>query len=223
MSELDFEPVRGLPEQLPEGERILWQGEPNGRALARRVFHARKVAIYFGLLVVLRFGFAVQEGLSSALAGAVFILLLGILCVGLLAFMARLHVRTTVYTLTNRRVVMRYGIAFPMTVNVPFKQVRNAAMKLYPDGTAEIALEPTKPPPFGVLYLWPHAKPWQLSRPQPMLRCLPNGAQVAEKLSGALKAFSEQNAEGAPAAERPLTEGEAQTSVPLTVQQEATA
>ena len=26
--DFDFEPVRGLPQVLPEGERLLWQGAP---------------------------------------------------------------------------------------------------------------------------------------------------------------------------------------------------
>ena len=30
-----FEPVRGLPEALPEGEHILWQGSPVPGRLAR--------------------------------------------------------------------------------------------------------------------------------------------------------------------------------------------
>jgi hypothetical protein len=212
MSELDFEPVRGLPQQLPEGERVLWQGEPNGRALARRVFHARKVAIYFGVLVVARLGFGIQEGLGSALGSAAFVGGLGLMCVGILALMARLHVRTTVYTLTNRRIVIRYGIAFPMTVNVPFTQVRNASVKLLEDGTAEIPLEPIEPPPIGVLFLWPHCRPWHWKRPQPMLRCLPNGAQVVEKLRAALQDHAEADAPqaaAAPAKARPTPTAEA--------------
>ncbi len=42
-----FEPIRGLPEMPPEGERILWQGSPDWRALAWRVFHIREVTFYF--------------------------------------------------------------------------------------------------------------------------------------------------------------------------------
>ena len=47
--ELDAEP--GLPEPLPHGERILWQGAPAWGSIARRVFHLRKVALYFGVLL----------------------------------------------------------------------------------------------------------------------------------------------------------------------------
>ncbi|MEM1103487.1 MAG: hypothetical protein AAGH48_05230, partial [Pseudomonadota bacterium] len=48
------EPIRGLPEALPEGERILWQGEPTWRQLAVNVFHIRALAIYFGVLMIWR-------------------------------------------------------------------------------------------------------------------------------------------------------------------------
>ena len=33
--DFNFEPIRGLPEQLPEGEHILRQGSPDPRRLAR--------------------------------------------------------------------------------------------------------------------------------------------------------------------------------------------
>ena len=43
--------VSGLPERLPEGERLLWQGRPDWRVLARRVFHLRPLALYFGAIL----------------------------------------------------------------------------------------------------------------------------------------------------------------------------
>ena len=45
-----FEPIRGLPDHLPKGERLLWQGAPDWRLLAIQAFHVRKVAIYFALI-----------------------------------------------------------------------------------------------------------------------------------------------------------------------------
>ena len=52
--EHEFEPQFGLPERLPAGERILWQGSPDFRALARNAFHLRKLALYFSVLLVAR-------------------------------------------------------------------------------------------------------------------------------------------------------------------------
>ena len=61
MNEHEGEPIRGLPELPPEGEQILWQGEPQWGLLARRVFHVRKVAAYFAAIVL----FQVGSGLAS--------------------------------------------------------------------------------------------------------------------------------------------------------------
>ena len=36
-----------------------------------------------------------------------------------------------------------------------------------------------------MLHLWPHARPWRVSRPEPMLRCVPDAAGVAQLLSQA--------------------------------------
>ena len=50
--EHEFEPQHGLPERLPGDERIVWQGAPDPGVLARRAFHLRKLALYFGLLLM---------------------------------------------------------------------------------------------------------------------------------------------------------------------------
>ena len=53
---------RGLPERLPDGERLLWQGAPDWRALARQAFHVRGLAIYFGAIVAYCVGSGVLGG-----------------------------------------------------------------------------------------------------------------------------------------------------------------
>jgi hypothetical protein len=45
--EHELEPQYGLPERLPAGEHILWQGSPDFRTVALRIFHLRKVALYW--------------------------------------------------------------------------------------------------------------------------------------------------------------------------------
>ena len=49
--EHEFEAAHGLPEPLPAGERLLWQGSPAWRALAADALHWRKIALYFVLLL----------------------------------------------------------------------------------------------------------------------------------------------------------------------------
>ena len=52
--EYEFEPQHGLPERLPADERILWQGSPDFRKLARTAFHLRTLAIYFAVMLAFR-------------------------------------------------------------------------------------------------------------------------------------------------------------------------
>ncbi len=184
------EPVRGLPERLPAGETLLWQGAPSWRALARRAFHLRGVAVYFLALIAWYLVSLVTDASSvpapemSLVPLAVSVVLASALILGFSWLIAR----TTVYTITSRRVVMRFGIALPMTWNIPFARISNVDLKLYPDGAGELILTPMADDKFSFLVMWPHVKPWRITRPSPSLRCVADAACVARLLAEALVA-----------------------------------
>ena len=180
----------GLPERLPKGEIVLWQGRPLWRSLALRTFHVRKVGIYFGLLLAWRAALGGYERISlgSVAAGAFPLLLLALSSIGLLVLLAWIYSRTTTYTITNRRVFMRFGAALPLMLNIPFRTVGSAGAKVYRDGTADIPLGLIGSDRIAYLHLWPYARPWRLKNPEPMLRSLPNGQEVAKLLASALSA-----------------------------------
>lgn len=176
------EPVRGLPGHLPPGEHIVWQGSPDWRRLALTAFHVRAVVIYFALIL----GWALVAGAGAtgllATVGA------AVASVALLCGLALLSARSTVYTLTNRRIVLRIGIALPACINVPLKIVRNASVRLHPDGSADLPLELAGNSKMGWMMLWPHARPWKLGSPEPMLRAVPDGKAVAALVARTLAA-----------------------------------
>ncbi len=62
MSDFDFDAAPGLPEPLPAGERILWQGGPQWGAVAVRILHVRAVALYFAVLLAWSVGSAISHG-----------------------------------------------------------------------------------------------------------------------------------------------------------------
>lgn len=190
MREFEYEPVKGLPELLPAGEHILWQGQPSWKAMARRTFHARAIAVYFAVWATMQGIFAAYDGagLGASVFATLSVLPFGLVTVGILGGLAYWHSRTTVYTITNRRVVFRYGIALNMAVNLPFKRVRSAALKLEEkNGTAEIPLELEGTGNLAFLHLWPHCRPWKFNPTQPMMRCVADGAQAAKILAEALQ------------------------------------
>ena len=205
MSEFENEPVRGLPERLPAGEVLLWQGQPSWRALAIRAFHVRKIAIYFGLLLTWRVASGLLGGTSpSGLAEyLLWILPVPLAAVGIPTLLAWLYSRTTVFTITNRRVVMRYGVALPWSLNLPFSIVKSAAVSVNRDGTADIPLVLAGTGRVSYLHLWPFARPWRINHPQPMLRSVVDGQEAASILARALKSYSETSPDGAMAIQVP--------------------
>jgi hypothetical protein len=211
--EYDTEPIRGLPEYPPDGEEILWQGSPDWRGLARRAFHVRKIALYFALLVLWRVATAISSGerMQDAVIPLTVLTTLALAALAFLTGMAWLNSRTTVYTITNRRVVMRFGVALTMAINLPFRQIQSAELKAFGDGTGDLALSIRGVERIGYMMMWPHVRPWRMgTKLEPMLRSLPDGNAVAELLARAVTAAataerpSTRTWEAAPASARPL-------------------
>lgn len=188
--EFDFEPVRGLPAHLPPGERVLWQGAPVWRSIARRALHVPMISVYFGLVLLWRLASGLADGQSWLTIGVslAWLTLLGGATIGFLLGVAKLVERTTLYTITTHRVVMRFGIAFPISLNVPFRIIEAAALKDHRDGTGDIPLQLNGEGRISYLHLWPHARPWKVGRPEPMLRCLRGPLGASEILAAALSA-----------------------------------
>jgi hypothetical protein len=186
---------------LPRGERVLWQGAPAWRAVFLRVFHARTLVAYFVLMLAVRAVFLLADGAVAADAAmAVAVLLpLPLFALGMLALMAWLVGRTSRYTITDRRVVMKVGVVLDVTFNFPFRVIESAALKSWPGGSGDISIAFLPGNQIGYAHLWPHARPWRLRRVEPTLRCVPAAAAVAailaralaEATSGAARAVSE--------------------------------
>jgi hypothetical protein len=81
-----------------------------------------------------------------------------------------------------------------MTVNYPFALVDAAGLRLHADGTGEIPLAMRKGSRLSYLIMWPHARPWRIGKPEPMLRSVPDADNVARILGRALAAAAEQPA-----------------------------
>ena len=188
--DLEFEPIRGLPATLPPGETLLWQGAPDLRAMALRVFHLRKVAVYFGLLIAYRLGSAIHDGASlpETITTALPLTGLGVAALAILGGIAYLVCGTTVYSITSRRVVMRIGVTLPITFNLPFKVIHSAAVKLHDRGVGTIPLVLTDSNRLSYLVMWPHARPWRAAKTEPALRFVPEAAKVAHMLAQAASA-----------------------------------
>jgi len=182
--EHEFEAEFGLPEKLPKDERILWQGSPDTKTILAKVFHIKLLSIYFGLLLVYRLvvGFSDGEPVTTILYSAITILALSSLGIGLVGLIGYLIASTAVYTITNKRVVMRIGIVLNMTFNFPLKMIESADCGFTKNGAGDIYLKLSKGTKIAIFHLWPHARPGKLATPQPTLRGIKNCTEVAQIL-----------------------------------------
>jgi hypothetical protein len=196
MNEHDYEPIPGLPAPLPRGETILWQGSPDWEVLARRAMRVRLVGVYFLVLVAWGISGNISAGTPATemAISALRLSALGVVALALLALFAWLVARTTIYTITTRRVIMRFGIALPITIQIAYPMIDAAGLHIWPGGAGDIALALRSDQRIAYLVLWPHASPWKLMKAEPTLRGIPDAAVVGQILARALAASASQPA-----------------------------
>ncbi|MDH4442284.1 MAG: photosynthetic complex putative assembly protein PuhB [Rhizobium sp.] len=189
--EHEIEPVPGLPGLPPAGEVILWQGRPSANLLSRHLLKVRWIGGYFLLLAA----WAVISGLHDGreMGGLVFsvaiLAALAAVLVGMIELFAWAVEKTTLYTITTERVVMRFGVALSMTLNLPFRQVEAMSTAKLDDKAGMIAMAVAADTRLSWLIQWPHVRGWRFSRPEPCLVYLPEVDKVAGVLAAAYGQF----------------------------------
>jgi len=182
--EYEFEPQFGLPERLPDDEFIVWQGSPDVGALANSAFHLKKIGFYFAVLIVACAWPALESGagLMAVVSAVKWIVPLTVIAMASVWLLAWFTSRTTVYTVTSKRVVMRLGIVLTVSFNLPFKQIASADVRVLKDGFGDITLALQGSDSIAWVHLWPSVRPWRISKPEPTLRAVPNVQVVSDKL-----------------------------------------
>ena len=185
--EYEFEPQFGLPERLPSDEFIVWQGSPDVAALAYSAFHFKKLALYFAALILVCAWPALEAGagLMAVLSAIQWITPLAVIALATVWMLAHFTARTTVYTITNKRVVMRLGIVLTVTFNLPMTQLASADVRVLQNGFGDITLALKGADRIGWVHLWPSVRPWRIAKPEPTLRAVADVQNVAQKLRDA--------------------------------------
>jgi Bacterial PH domain len=190
--EHEIEPVPGLPGRLPDGEYIVWQGQPDFKTVMTRLLRARWIAAYFAIAALwsLAVGINSSEGAWQLLGRVTFIAVAGLILFGLMALYARAVAKTSLYTLTNQRVVMRVGIAISASFNLPFKQIAGADFRAGNDGSGDVALALKSGHGLSGSVFFPHQRGGLWRKLSPQMICLADAKAVAEKLAQQLRAYA---------------------------------
>lgn len=195
--EHEIEPLPGLPGVPPVGEIVLWQGRPSSALVARHLLKIRWIVGYFLVLA----GWALLAGLNDGqpaggilFSVAVLTALAGVL-IGMIELFAWAVEKTTLYTITTERIVMRFGVAISMTLNLPYRQVDGVALAQLGEKAGMIAIALLPEQRISWLIQWPHVRGFRFSRPEPSLICLADADEVSKVLSAAIGQYRGARAE----------------------------
>jgi hypothetical protein len=195
--EHEIEPLPGLPGVPPVGEVILWQGRPSSALVARHLLKIRWIVGYFLVLAT----WAVAAGFSDGhpaggilFSVAVLTALAGLL-IGMIELFSWAVEETTLYTITTERVVIRFGVAISMTLNLPFRQIDGVSLARIGDKAGLIAIALAPGQRISWLIQWPHVRGFRFAKPEPSLVYLPDADKAASVLSAAIGQYRGARAE----------------------------
>ncbi|MEL6302209.1 MAG: photosynthetic complex putative assembly protein PuhB [Pseudomonadota bacterium] len=176
------------------GERVLWQGGPAPSLLARHALHVRKVALYFVLLLLWRVGNTLYGGgvWGDVAQTATTTILFGVTLCSMLWIYARWAERSTTYTITDKRIAIRTGVALQITVTIPLEKIESAGLIPRGETGGDVVLHTARDARVAYFVLWPSVQPFRIRHPRPMLRCLEDARSAADALKSAIEADMRQ-------------------------------
>ncbi len=202
----------GFGEPLPAGERVLWAGRPDAAALARRALHVRGLAVYFALLTALTFSVRWRmAGTPVAVVDALTVAAMGAAVLVFARVYATVVARATLYAVTDRRVVLRVGVAVPAVLNIPLDRVTSVDLRRGRDGAGDVEVTLGGDARIAYLLLWPHARPWHITRTRPTFRGLRDAGAAGMALADVVRAAQsarEESSVAPPAVDAAATQPE---------------
>ena len=184
ISKADGPGANGDPMGTPSlNETVLWKGRPGLSVLTRSAFHLGAFTVYMAAMILLAVFFGNAQS-ALFLAG---LTVVGAAVIQLIAWQCA---RSTLYILTDVRLIMRIGMAVETRINIPLKHIRAADLNPRGGDHGDIAVQLGGERLLGYVLLWPHVRPFRFARPEPMLRAIPDAQNVASILAKACAQYA---------------------------------
>ena len=160
---------------IPDGERVCWIGKPNWISFGFNAFGIKYLVVYFILSafyaisqieLVFSFGAFIGEYISFIVSGIIAGLILF-----LLAYFAAQH---TCYVITEKRLVIRTGIALVFLLNVPLKNVTSIDKQSLLRGYGNLSFKPQSKKRIPYFSCWPSVRGGSFLEPIPTFRSIAN-------------------------------------------------
>ena len=175
-----FEAHKNILDAIPEGERILWKGKPSFWGFSWYFFGLKLLAFYLIILsVVFAARLTVTDFFTAFVVDFLPFLLSGILTSCILMALAKIQSQSSVYIITENRVIIKSGAALSFLISMPFKKIKavNLQKRKGSLGTISFELNSGKRVPY--ISCWPSVRPWRFKKTEPAFSCIENVDEVA--------------------------------------------
>ena len=175
-----FEAPKNILDAIPNGESILWKGRPSLWGFSWNLFGLKWITLYLSILSIVSVArFFASDFYTAFYVDFLPFFLSGIFASIILIGLAATQTYSTVYIITENRVIIKTGAALSFLISMPFKKIKevNLQKRGASIGTISVELLSEKRVPY--ISCWPSVRPWKFKRTQPAFSCIGSVDEVA--------------------------------------------
>ena len=175
-----FEAPKNILDAIPDGESILWKGKPSLWGFSWNLFGLKWITFYLSILSVV----SIARFFASDFHTAFYIdflpfFLSGIFASIILIGLAAIQAYSTVYIITENRVIIKTGAALSFLIRMPFKKIKEVNLQKRGASIGTISFELFSKKRVPYVSCWPSVRPWKFKKTQPAFSCVRSVDEVA--------------------------------------------
>jgi hypothetical protein len=175
-----FEAPKNILDAIPDGESILWKGKPSLWGFSWNLFGLKWITFYLSILSIV----SIARFFASDFHTAFYIdflpfFLSGIFASIILIGLAAIQAYSTVYIITENRVIIKTGAALSFLISMPFKKIKEVNLQKRGASIGTISFELFSKKRVPYISCWPSVRPWKFKKTQPAFSCVRSVDEVA--------------------------------------------
>ena len=175
-----FEAPKNILDAIPNGESILWKGRPSLWGFSWNLFGLKWITLYLSMLSIVSVArFFASDFYTAFYVDFLPFFLSGIFASIILIGLAATQTYSTVYIITENRVIIKTGAALSFLISMPFKKIKEVNLQKRGASIGTISFELLSEKRVPYISCWPSVRPWKFKRTQPAFSCIGSVVEVA--------------------------------------------
>jgi len=175
-----FEAPKNILDAIPNGESILWKGRPSLWGFSWNLFGLKWITLYLSMLSIVSVArFFASDFYTAFYVDFLPFFLSGIFASIILIGLAATQTYSTVYIITENRVIIKTGAALSFLISMPFKKIKEVNLQKRGASIGTISFELFSKKRVPYISCWPSVRPWKFKKTQPAFSCVRSVEEVA--------------------------------------------